>query len=167
MEKRTLREHKLAHKMLVGTPDFRNIKRKKLPRPFQQIGGDRIHGTPLLEVSDDYVLFFYYRDGETLQDRSFYGYLLHKVAKGLYPILEFHWHPSHKGFHCKVPCDTLNDYTNRVLPGAPELRMRTDARLDPREPNDRLKLIHVVCNACGVTLSGNASPDQAPLWEQH
>lgn len=83
MDKRELQQHKKASKILTMAPEFKNIRRKKLPRPFQQLGGDRIYGTPFIDVSDDHVLFCFFRDGETLQDSAFYGHFLCKVKGGV------------------------------------------------------------------------------------
>lgn len=159
-----LREHKKFVKQLPEIPSFKVLLRRqnKLPKPFKNIGGPRIHATSLIDVSDTHVVFFYWRSGELLSDRSFYGYLLCKNNRSeLIPIFEFHWHPSHKGLHCKLPCKTTLDYTGRLLPQAPELNLKTRSALDPQKEADRLKLVAIFCDACGVGL-----PDQDPLSGQ-
>ena len=159
-----LRAHKKLAKRLPEIPTFKLLKRSqnKLPKPFKCLGGPRIRATSLLEVSGKHVVFFYWRSGELLSDRAFYGYLLSKSNQGeLFPLFEFHWHPSHKGLHCKIPCKTVLDYTGRLLPQAPELNIKTPSELDPQIEADRLKLVTIFCNACGVEL-----PDQDPLSGQ-
>ena len=95
-----------------------------------------------------------WRDGEEITDRAFYGHLLWALPQGdLYPLLEFHYHPSHKGVHCKMPCETAIDYRNRLLPGAPELNLGTSRILDPRVPDDRSALVVLFCRAAGITIS--------------
>lgn len=151
MKPRDLRGHRKAAKRFVEPPTFKPLKRGKLPRPFRKIGGPRFQATNLHDVSGTHVAFIYWRDGPTLEDRSFYAYLLCRLADGrLSPLFEFHWHPSHKPIHCKVPCKTSLDYTERRLPGAPELRLKTERRLDPADSQDRNVLIMKFCKACGI-----------------
>lgn len=121
--------------------------------------------TPLIEVSPEHCILLMYRDGPILTDTAFYAHFMVKTQRGLYPLLHFHWHPSHKGFHCKVPCDAQIDYTNRMLPGASELGLKTRAQLDPRDADDRLQLIHTFCKICGINLGGDHVDGQAQLWE--
>lgn len=159
-----LREHKKFTKKLPEIPIFKSLTRRhnKLPKPFKTLGGPRIYATGLIKVSEVHVVFLYWRSGELLSDRAFYGYLLCKNNTGdLVPLFEFHWHPSHKGLHCKVPCKTALDYTGRLLPQAPELNIKTPSNLDPQIEDDRLKLVAIFCEACGVGL-----PDQDPLSRQ-
>ncbi|WP_250529269.1 hypothetical protein [Caballeronia sp. ATUFL_F1_KS4A] len=85
---------------------------------IQQNGASACQATDLIPVSDAHCVLFMWRDGEELMDRSFYGHLLWTLPQGdLSPLLEFHYHPSHKGVHCKMPCETTIDYRNRLLPG--------------------------------------------------
>lgn len=164
MQKRDLRDHKDALKQLTVIPAFKTQARNKLPAPFKKLGGPRIQTTGILSVSPHHSVFFYWRDGPVLSDRLFMGYFFAVLAKGdLSPIFEFHWHPSHKGFHCKTPCNTSSNYTNRMLPGAPELAIKTDPNLDPKSGADREKLIRIFCKACGIELP-KAAPETLPLW---
>ena len=150
MTPRELKAHKSALKHLNDIPVFKPQKRGKLPKPFKGLGGVRIESTGMIDVSNDHVAFMYWRDGEILTDRSFFGYLFCRLANdNLSPVFEFHWHPSHKGLHCKTPCKTSSDYTNRTLPGAPELALKTKPVLDPKIPVDRLKLI-IAFHCCPV-----------------
>jgi hypothetical protein len=73
----------------------------------------------------------------------------------IYPLFELHYHPSHKGLHCKLPCNTSSDYTNCLLPGAPELDLKLPRRFDPRAATDRAALIVFFCNAVGITISND------------
>lgn len=159
-----LKAHKSAHKQLATIPVFKPQKRNKLPKPFKGLGGPRIQSTGMIDVSDDHVVFMFWRDGEILTDRSFYAYLFCRLANGgLSPLLEFHWHPSHKGFHCKTPCKTTNDYTNRMLPGASELALKTKPNTDPRKDDDRFALVIRFCELCGISLPTNDAQSQT-LW---
>jgi hypothetical protein len=150
-----LRKHKLYKKQLKEVPVFKpHSKRKKqLPKPLSRIGGSKVFSSGLLEVSDTHSVFMLWREGDILTDRSFYAYLFCQLSdKTLSPLLEFHWHPSHKGQHCKTPCKTTQNFTGRLLPGAPELALATDHKLDPRKEKDRLKLIIKFCETCGIGL---------------
>lgn len=164
MEKRLLREHKRATKLLPGVPAFRPLKRKKLPRPFDRSGGPRVSSTELLPLGQGYEVLFIQRDGPLLTDSAFYGYLLKVTAAAdREPLFEFHWHPSHKGFHCMLPCGQDVDFTNRRLSSTPELNMRTSP-LDPRRPHDRVQLVRLFCNACGIKIvDPNGDPAQCEL----
>jgi hypothetical protein len=150
VDKAALRQHKRATKELLVEPSFRPLKRKSLPKPFHKMGGGRAHSTGLIDVSDTHSVLFVYRTGDIRSDTSFYAYLMCKLRSGqLSPLMEFHYHPSHKDLHCKLPCRTTQDYTERLLPQAPELQLgRCD--LDPRAPDDRLELIWRFCAATGI-----------------
>lgn len=164
MNPRDLRAHKAAPKCLKEIPTFKPQKRNKLPKPFKGLGGPRIQSTGLLDVSSDHVVLMYWRDGPIFTDRSFYGHLLCRLAnRNLSPIFEFHWHPSHKGAHCKMPCRTDSDYTNRMLPGAPELALKSQRNLDPKIHEDRLKLVIEFCESCGISLP-DLDANTKPLW---
>lgn len=164
MTPKELIAHKTAPKCLDDIPVFKSQKRNKLPKPLKGVGGPRIESTGMINVSDDHVAIMYWRDGPIFTDRSFYGHLFCRLSNGsLSPIFEFHWHPSHKGIHCKTPCRTANNYTDRMLPGAPELALKTKRDLDPQVPADRLKLVIDFCRACGISLPDNDSKSQ-PLW---
>lgn len=164
MTPRDLKAHKTALKQLKEIPAFKPQKRNKLPKPFKGLGGPRIESTGFMDVSADHVAFMYWRDGPIFTDRSFFGFLFCRLANSsLSPIFEFHWHPSHKGFHCKTPCRTSNNYTDRVLQQAPELSLKTKPDLDPKNPSDRLKLVIEFCQGCGISLPDNDINSQA-LW---
>jgi hypothetical protein len=164
MTPRELMAHKTAPKHLRETPTFKPQKRNKLPKPFQNLGGPRIESTGMLDVSVDHVALMFWRDGPILTDRAFYAHLFCRLANGdLSPIFEFHWHPSHKGLHCKTPCRTTNNYTNRNLPGAPELALKSKRQLDPKLDTDRLQLVMDFCRSCGISLPDNDSASK-PLW---
>ncbi len=160
-----LKLHKMAPKQLKEIPVFKPQKRNKLPKPFKTLGGPRIESTGMLNVSDTHIAFMYWRDGQIFTDRSFYAFLFCKLANGsISPLFEFHWHPSHKGFHCKTPCKTAENYTDRVLRIAPELSITTQNELDPKNLDDRLKLVIKFCNACGIALPDKDDNTQR-LWQ--
>lgn len=164
MTPRELKAHKTALKYLKEIPVFKLQKRGKLPKPFKGLGGPRIESTGMLDVSDDHVAFMYWVDVPIFTDRSFFGYLFCRLAKdNISPIFEFHWHPSHKGFHCKTPCKTSNNFTNRTLPGAPEMALKTKPTLDPKSHLDRLQLIVAFCSWCGISLP-DKDADSKSLW---
>ncbi len=165
MEPKDLRNHKSAGKILSVQPTFKPLKKGRLPKPFHRMGGGRIHSTDLIELSGTHSVVFIWRDGAILTDTAFYGYLLCRLQGGsIYPLFEFHWHPSHKGFHAKLPCKTDIDYTNRMLPGAPEINMSTRSNLDPRRDDDRRALIDVFCKACGISISNPSDTATLMLW---
>ena len=164
MTPKELIAHKTAPKHLDAIPVFKLQKRNKLPKPLKEVGGPRIESTGMINVSDNHVAIMYWRDGEIFTDRSFYGHLFCRLSNGsLSPVFEFHWHPSHKGIHCKTPCRTTNNYTDRMLPGAPELSLKTERNLDPRIPDDRLKLVMDFCRSCGISLP-DSDPMSKSLW---
>jgi hypothetical protein len=164
MTPRDLKAHKETPKRLESKPVFKPQARKKLPKPLHRVGGPRIESTGLLNVSADHVMCAFWKDGQILTDRAFYAYLFCRLSDGaLGPLFEFHWHPSHKGFHCKTPCNTTGDYTNRVLAGAPELALKTNHRLDPKNDDDRMKLVMIFCEWCGVSLPDNDANSHS-LW---
>lgn len=153
MKRRDLADHKTAPKRLRNMPTFRQMKRGKLPKPFHRMGGARYSATDLIPVSETHSVLFIWGNGDILTDTRFYGYLLCGLPNGsLSPLLEFHWHPSHKGVHIKVPCETSLDYTDRLLPGAPELALKSSRIFDPRLSDDRKRLISVFCQAAGIAL---------------
>ena len=53
-----LKKHKLLRKQLKKVPEFSAQKRNKLPRPFNKLGGYRIHSTGMLDVSSNHVIFY-------------------------------------------------------------------------------------------------------------
>lgn len=165
MTPKELQAHKKAKKLLEVRLTFKQLKKGRLPKPFNKMGGPRLHATDLVGLSDSHCAVFLWRDGAILSDTAFFGYLMCHLSDGsLYPLIEFHWHPGHKGFHVKLPCKTDFDYTNRMLPGAPELRVSTNATLDPRNEDHRLRLIDEFCATCGISIVPPNDPVTLPLW---
>jgi hypothetical protein len=162
MSPQELAAHKALPKRLASLPSFKPMKRGKLPKPLHKMGGSRIQATELLPVSDTHNAFFAWRDGEIRTDSAFYAYLFCVLGDGaMSPLFVLHLHPSHKEIHAKLPCKTENDYTNRELPGAPELKLSTHRdNLDPRKSIDREHLIECFCNACGITMGAEGG-----LWK--
>lgn len=153
MNPKELANHKTASKRLDSAVVFKALKRGKLPKPLHKLGGARIQSTDLLKVSDTHQVVFIWRDGELLTDSAFFGYLFCVLdTNELSPLLEMHFHPSHKGLHVKLPCKTQFDYTSRMLPGAPELALTTRHGIDPRQENDRFVLIDRFCKCCGIAM---------------
>lgn len=171
-----LREHKRHCKKISALPTFTplNKKNNRLPRPLDQLGRRKdAHSSGMIRVSDSHVAFFLYRDGEILTDRSFYGYLFCELQNStLSTLYEFHWHPSHKGIHCKLPCNTANNYAGRLLVQAPELQIASASTLDPAKESDRKLLVEMFCKKCGIELSlpkamPEARSNQADLFDDH
>lgn len=165
MTPKELKAHKEAPKHLKEIPAFKHHKRNSLPKPLKWAGRPRTESTGLIDVSLEHTAFMCWRDGPIVTDRAFFGYLFCKLANGsLYPVFEFHWHPSHKPIHCKMPCQTELNYTDRTLPQAPELQLRTKRILDPQNHADRLQLIINFCQACGIQLPDSDAKTRS-LWQ--
>ena len=155
-----LRAHKQASKRLVSGFAFKSIKKNDLPKPLHKLSGSRIKSTELLTVSDSHKVVMYWRDGALRTDSAFYAHLFCELQnKKLYPLLEFHFHPSHKGVHAKLPCKTELDYSERHLVQAPELNLLTQSALDPRNEQDLKQLIATFCKACGISMD-----QEGDLW---
>lgn len=161
MNPKELTAHKTADKRLSAAPSFHKaISGGKLPKPFDKMRSSRLHTTGQLIVSDTHRAFFFWRDGEQLSDCAFFAWLMCELESGkLSPLFEFHYHPSHKGLHAKLPCKTDLDYTQRQLPHAPEFALKTPAGIDPRTDNGRKHLIGAFCKACGIHLG-----QEGGLW---
>ena len=132
---------------------FRTLKRGGLPRPLDKIGGKRYLVAGPEQVAENLVVIFLVRDGETLERRAFYAHLFQTdPSGGLLPLAILHYHPSHKGIHIVLNCQTDRDYLNRLLPGAPELALNTPPGLNPANDTDRLRLVDIFCGRCGIAL---------------
>lgn len=151
-----LKTHKDFPKKLSSLPVFAPLAKKNrgLPKPLDSLGRRKeVHSSGVIRVSESHVAFFLYRDGEILTDRAFYAYLFCELKNStLYTLYEFHWHPSHKGIHCKLPCKTEKNYAGRLLVQAPELQLRPASTLDPSNESDRIELVKMFCEKCGVDL---------------
>ena len=153
MTPKELAIHKAAPKRLSELPSFRSVKRGKFPKPLHKMGGPRLQATDLVEVSENHRVVFIWRDGELRTDSAFLAYLFCETEDGaLYPLFEMHCHPSHKGVHAKLPCDTELNFASRLLPGAPELALSGRDDIDPRMDVDRRSLVVRFCKACGITM---------------
>jgi hypothetical protein len=161
MSPKELSAHKSASKRLAAVPVFhKSSSGNKLPKPFDKMRSSRLYASGQIDVSDTHRAFFFWRDGALLSDSAFFAWLMCELADGkLSPILEFHYHPSHKGLHAKLPCKTELDYTQRQLPHAPELALKTPAGIDPRTDTGRKQLISSFCNTFGVALG-----QEGGLW---
>lgn len=153
MTPKELASHKAALKRLADMPAFKPLKRGKLPKPLHKMGGPRIQASEMLHVSDSHRVVFLWRDGELRTDSKFFAFLFCVMGDGeLSPLFELHFHPSHKGVHAKLPCNTEPNYSSRLLPGAPELSLSGSDDLDPRLIEDRSSLIERFCAACGIAM---------------
>ena len=158
MDRKGLREIKRQAKTLRRL-EFRPLRKGKLPRPFDKQGGARLSSTGLIEIASGMSVLFIVRDGVALERRAFYGYLMQQSAAGLVPLAIMHYHPSHKGVHLLTNCGTDRDYTERLLPGAPEIALRTPEGLDPGSEQGRLRLVNDFCKRCGIRIA----PDDEQL----
>ncbi|WP_147431176.1 hypothetical protein [Thiocapsa rosea] len=154
MDRKELLRHKREPKVLRGVK-FKPLKKNTLPKPFDKMGGARMTHSGLIEVADDSKVLFLARAGETLERRAFFAYWLRHTTAGLLPLVILHYHPSHKGVHAQANCRSDRDYTERQLPGAPELALRTPAGIDPADQNGRFHLIHIFCERCGIQIAPN------------
>ena len=160
MTPKELAIHKAAPKRLSELPSFKSVKRGKFPKPLHEMGGPRLQATDLVEVSETHRVVFIWRYGELRTDSAFLAYLFYELEDGgLYPLFEMHCHPSHKGVHAKLPCNTESNFTSRVLPGAPELALSGRDDIDPRIDADRQVLIASFCKACGIGIGAKGG-----LW---
>lgn len=160
MSPKELAAHKATAKRLATVPVFKPIKRGKLPKPLHKMGSPRLQATDLIAVSDTHRIVFMWRDGEQRSDRAFFAYLFCELQdQALYPLCELHFHPSHKGVHAKLPCNTEIDYSSRLLPGAPELALSSPIGLDPGDEKHRLQLIEQFCSTCGIGMGSEGG-----LW---
>lgn len=160
MDRRELRSRKLQTKSLPAV-EFRPLRKGSLPRPLKELGGPRLTASKLLEVASGLKVAFVARSGDTLERRAFFAYLFEERNDVLVPLAILHYHPSHKGVHLIVNCETERDYSGRQLPGAPEFPLATGRLLDPEDPDDRSKLILAFCKRCNISI-GNAE-DQLRL----
>lgn len=152
MRKQELGSLKNQAKRLTAV-QFRTFKRGGLPRPLDKIGGKRYLAAGPEQVAENLLVIFLVRDGETLERRAFYAYLFQSdPSGGLLPLANLHYHPSHKGIHIVLNCQTDRDYLDRLLPGAPELALNTPPGLNPANDTDRLRLVDIFCRRCGITL---------------
>lgn len=159
MEPQRLRAAQRAPKV-IRQVTFRPLKRGKLPRPFDKTGGPRLSYAGPLALGAGYSALFLVRSGATRERRAFYGYLLQdQPGADWVPLAALHYHPSHKGLHLVVNCGDLPDFTGRLLPGAPELALRTARAYDPDDAQGRLQLIQVFCDRLNIRLA----PDDAQL----
>lgn len=152
MDKQVLGSLKHQTKRLTAI-QFRPLKRGGLPRPLDKIGGKRLLAAGPTQVADNLLVIFLVRDGDTLERRAFYAHLFQNgPSGGLLPLAILHYHPSHKGVHVVLNCQTDRDYLDRLLPGAPELALTTPQGLNPANATDRLQLVTIFCRCCGITL---------------
>ena len=105
----------------------------------------------LLSVAPNQVVLFAYKRAALLEDCKFWAYWGFLLATGEFqPMAEWHYHPSHKGIHCKVPCGTDKDYTSRMLAQAPELSVCPQKMPDVRTSAGIDQLIGIVCEKLSI-----------------
>ncbi len=151
MEERLLKKHKRAAKRLVSTPTFKSARKGRLPKPLDKLGGSRVYSSDLMTVGNAYHVCFAWRDGTLLTDTTFLAWLFLGVPGELTPIAILHYHPSHKPVHLQTPCRDERDFTNRQLPGTNEFHISKE-RFDPRKDSDRLRLVELFCQRCGIDM---------------
>lgn len=151
MEQKLLKKHKLASKRLLHVPAYKPLRRGRLPRPLEKMGGGRMFATDLLSVGESYRLCFAWRDGVLLADTAFFAWLFEAGNEGLYPLAILHYHPSHKPVHMLTPCRDGRDFLNRQLPGVIEFKIAKE-RFDPRQDTDRQRMAAIFCERCGIAM---------------
>lgn len=164
MNKTEIALHIKSTKSLIGVPSFKPLKKKTLKGGLSRMGGSRLSSSGYIEVSSEYLVVFIIKDGEVLTDTSFFAYLFQLKGTDLYPIIEYHWHPSHKLQHIKIPCGVNIDYTNRLLPGAKELDCSRGIGMpDPRTNAGIMQLIESFCRVAGIAIVSNVGNTE-DLW---
>lgn len=151
MDQRLLKKHKQANKRLTHTPVFKAFRRGRLPKPLDKMGGSRLFATDVLAVSGAHHVCFAWRNGGLLADTAFFAWLFLGAPGALSPLAILHYHPSHKPTHLLTPCRDGRDFTNRQLPGVVEFNIAHE-RFDPRQESDRVRLVALFCQRCGITL---------------
>ncbi len=74
-------------------------------------------------------------------------------------LAEWHYHSSHKGIHCKVPCGTDRDYTSRMLAQAPELSVYSQTMPDVRTLAGIDQLVSIVCERLSIRMPLSENED--------
>lgn len=166
MDKYELRDHKKAPKSLAGKITWSPLKKGVLPNQYKTLGRrPRVSCSGIREVSSRHGVLFLWKDGDILTDSAFYGYFIEILpADKMRTILEFHWHPDHKGYHCVVPCNSDSDFTDRMLRNCHELNLKQSTILDPRDDKDRHVLINQFCEIVGIQLQSDHPSSQNRLW---
>ena len=154
MNPNLLKLHKRADKRLSDWPAFKQLRRGRLPKPLDKMGGARLFATDLMPVSECYQICFAWRDGELRADSAFFAWLFNVSHDGLFPLAALHYHPSHTPVHLLTPCRDDRNFTNRQLPGVPEFVVSGES-FDPRQISDRQRLVALFCHRCGVTLGAS------------
>jgi hypothetical protein len=85
---------------------------------LKELGGARLTASRLLDVGAGMKAIFIVRSGDVLERRAFFGYLLEEHEGALMPLAILHYHPSHKGVHMLVNCETGRDFTGRQVAGS-------------------------------------------------
>lgn len=149
MQRRELRNIKRLPKA-IGKFAFKKLKKGDLPEPWKKMGGPRLKTTGLLSADNEHVAVFITRDGETQDRKLFMGFLSRRVAAGYEPVYILHYHPSHKGVHAQINCESELNYVNRQLPGAKEFALKSPDNLDPVD--DALQLVGLFCDRFGIQI---------------
>ena len=153
MKRQELLKLKRAPKVLREIK-FRSVQKGAYPRPFDKLSGSKLRVSGLIDVGDDRLkVMFLWKDGDILERRSFYGYLMTDIDGVLVPLAIMHYHPSHKGLHMLTNCEVDRDFSGRLLPGARELAMSTPTGIDPSIDSDRNRLVNIFCERCGIRIS--------------
>jgi hypothetical protein len=155
MDRRELRNRKARPKTLPKV-EFKPLRKGALPRPLKELGGPRLTASKLVDVGNGLKVVFVVRSGDILERKAFFAYLFEEHNDVLVPLAILHYHPSHKGVHLIVNCETGREFGGRQLPGAPEFALKSARLFDPEDPNDRSELILAFCKRCNISI-GDAS----------
>lgn len=153
MEARPLRDLIKQEKVLQEYPKFyAGTHSRTYPKPLNRFRGT-CYVSELLSVAEHQVVLFVYKRAAIAEDCKFYAYWGFRLTTGEYePLLEWHYHPSHKGIHCKVPCETTLVYTSRQLVNAPELSVCFGKQPDIRTEWGVQEMIGLFCKKLNIRL---------------
>ena len=167
MEPQELSRLKKSQKIIRSAPIFQKGKcSKHYPKPLNAFSNTFLVSELIPVANDQFVVFAYRRNNE-IEDCKFYGYWGTMHSENLFsPIMELHYHPSHKGIHIRVPCRTNKDYTGRSLVQAPELNIVPNQAPDIRTDQGIRQLICIFCKTAGIELLDTCDPDQPDLFGQ-
>ena len=164
MDAKPLRDLIKEEKVLQEKPKFYvGTHSRTYPKPLNLFRGTCCV-SKLLPVAEHQVVLFAYKRAAIEEDCKFYAYWGFLLTTGEYePLMEWHYHPSHKGIHCKVPCETTLSYTSRQLVNAPELSVCLGKRPDIRTDWGVQEMIGLFCGKLNIRLPETS---QTALFEE-
>lgn len=158
-------EYKRMVKAIPEKIIFRKGKiSKSYPRPLNAFKNS-YWVSDVLDVATNQVVCFAYKQSSSLVDSKFYAYWgLRNSKNELIPLMNFHYHPSHKGIHARFACKTTELFTSRYLVVAPELNLHKKHQPDIRTQEGINELICLFCKSAGIELPKENFPNQLSLF---